>query len=710
MSTSDQTPGDKQPQRTGHSTILVSQVLNEQTIAWAQGETRPVEEYLKDYPTFGDEPGLLLDLIQNEIDCRRRSGQNPSLQDYLDRFPQIADKIKSQWEAEDWFEDSNRELDAALTTRAANDSLSAEPTEVPETLGAYKILECLGRGGMGTVYKARHEHLGKTVAIKILSQRVTERPDAVARFKREMKAVGALNHPRIVQAFDAGQINGFHYIAMELLPGADLHRVIEQEGPLSVADACSAIRDVASALTAAHAVGLVHRDIKPSNMIRANGQVKLLDLGLARLVEVDSVSPNLTSVCQTFGTPDFMAPEQWDDPHGVDHHADLYALGCSLYFLLTGHPPYDTATYPTASKKMKAHLLEPIPDICSVRADVPRGLAGICQKLMAKLPRDRFSSAEELQHALTQFIPEGTIISFSRMETEIVGGRRSNDRAPSTLSIAAESANPSTRQDQPGIKRSGVLVSLVVLAALAGTGWYVFNSLHDGRNPEPGNGDKVGAKQQPAGSDHLNSQSEAAETIAQNDHPGTEHRLELWKLITPAVVSDGQFQDVKVDGEKISLDASGASQQLWLDFQEFDGDRMQAEFKLQIHNPESKGTFKLVLLPKGQWDNEYYFQVRNSDDDKIVDFSLHGGRDGQQILKFEPWTPTKQVMSIVLKFQADKLTASIDGRLVFEAPRKLLLTGTPALAVQGWRVDIDHPVITVYEEPLAPKDAKATLP
>ena len=273
------------------------------------------------------------------------------------------------------------------------------------TLGPYQILGKLGEGGMGAVYKARHSRLDKMVAIKVLSAAVTHEPEAIARFEREMKAVGKLNHPNIVQAHDAGEVNGTHYLAMEYIDGTDLKKLVNDRGPMSVVQACQAIRQAALALASAHEAGLVHRDIKPSNLLIAkSGQIKLLDLGLARLAgEASTNTSDLTTEGESFGTPDYMAPEQWEDAHSADARTDLYALGCTLFFLLTGRTPFGNGTHRTAANKMKSHLLDPVPGLHAAREDAPLDLDAIYRKLMAKKPEDRFQSAAELAEVLTPF-------------------------------------------------------------------------------------------------------------------------------------------------------------------------------------------------------------------------------------------------------------------------------------------------------------------
>jgi serine/threonine protein kinase len=268
-------------------------------------------------------------------------------------------------------------------------------------LGPYRIEQKLGEGGMGAVYKAVHTRLDKVVAIKVLPHQLTQQAKLVARFEREMKAVGKLEHPHIVRAMDAGDIGGVHYLAMEYVEGTDLQRFVKTKGPLSIPNACKAIRQAALALSAAHAAGLVHRDIKPANLfVSKTGLIKVLDLGLALLGEEGNSQAELTAAGQTFGTPDYMAPEQWEDAHGTDGRADLYALGCSLYFALVGRAPFATDQYRTAMTKMRAHVEGPIPDLRQARAEVPEELAAIYRRLMAKRPEDRFQSAQELVAAL----------------------------------------------------------------------------------------------------------------------------------------------------------------------------------------------------------------------------------------------------------------------------------------------------------------------
>ena len=193
---------------------------------------------------------------------------------------------------------------------------------------------------MGTVYKALHTKLDRAVALKVLARGRVEDGRAIARFEREMKAIGRLDHPQIVRADDAREIDGHPVLIMEYVEGLDLARLVNRVGRLRVAAACELARQAAVGLQYVHEHGLVHRDIKPSNlMLTPRGEVKILDLGLARLHRQRGGSDEMTGTGLTMGTADYMAPEQASDSHSVDIRADIYSLGCTLFKLLSGRRP-----------------------------------------------------------------------------------------------------------------------------------------------------------------------------------------------------------------------------------------------------------------------------------------------------------------------------------------------------------------------------------
>lgn len=274
---------------------------------------------------------------------------------------------------------------------------------MPSSIRDYQLRGPLGQGGMGTVFKALHTQLEKMVAIKVLS---VENLDSVgvARFKREIKAVGKLHHPNIVQAFDAGEHDSHHYLVMELIDGMDLSEVVETGGPLPVADACELIRQAAVALEYVRQQGMVHRDVKPSNlMLNSAGQLKLLDLGLALLHDPARQSDQLTALGSTLGTADYVAPEQSGDSHHVDIRADIYSLGCTMFKLLTGRAPFPKPKYKTSLQKMMAHRDEPFPDITTQRSEVRGELKAVLERMVAKEPSQRFTTPADVAAALEPF-------------------------------------------------------------------------------------------------------------------------------------------------------------------------------------------------------------------------------------------------------------------------------------------------------------------
>jgi serine/threonine protein kinase/ActR/RegA family two-component response regulator len=288
-------------------------------------------------------------------------------------------------------------------------------SETPVVAG-YEILTELGRGGMSVVYKARHIHMDRLVALKVINQEFVKEPDAMRRFHQEVRAAAQLFHPNIVMAFDAGQVGATHYLAMEYVVGIDLAKLVRQRGPLPVDQACNFMRQAALGLQHAHEKGLVHRDIKPSNLLVTGitpGEalptlgpdvvVKILDMGLALLYRQPlgptGAAAELTGEGKWMGTIDYMAPEQWKNAHRVDIRADLYSLGCTFYHLLTGQVPFPDEGF--GEKMLKHYLEEPIP-LEQLRADVPPAVVGVIRQLMAKQPEHRYQTPAELAAALQQ--------------------------------------------------------------------------------------------------------------------------------------------------------------------------------------------------------------------------------------------------------------------------------------------------------------------
>ena len=299
-------------------------------------------------------------------------------------------------------------------------------------LGKYRLLDLIGTGGMGAVFKALHGDMGRTVAIKVLSVAVMKNRQAVAQFRREIQAVAALDDPHIVAAYDAGQERGANYLVMEYVEGRDLGHVIKEHGPLPIDWACECIRQAALGLQHAHEQGLVHRDIKPTNLLvtkDGDGRplTKILDLGLARFVS-EMVPPeraaqtpggddgSLTQIGQFLGTPDYIAPEQAHDTRSADIRSDIFSLGCTLFRLLTGELPFDGESI---LEKLEARETTDARHVGSLRSDVPRDLDAVVARMLARNPCDRFQTPREVAQALAPFTSAGRASSL-RSITRVV--------------------------------------------------------------------------------------------------------------------------------------------------------------------------------------------------------------------------------------------------------------------------------------------------
>ncbi len=374
------------------STGRIDQVCDQFEVACRAGNPPPIEEVLLQAPP-GERDRLLGELLEIELDFRQRSGAFLQLEEYRGRFPECAKLVEGVFQR-------------VVKTRR---------------LGDYELLEELGHGGMGVVYKARQVYLNQTVALKILPHRYLDDAQAVSRFRREMQSIGGLNHPNIVRAYNAGEAGGVHFLVMEFVDGINLQQFVgagaPPGGPLGVGAACEITRQAALGLQHAHEHKLVHRDIKPANLMlcrnagtRYSWSVKLLDLGLAKFHAEwrGDAAPQgrLTQPGVTIGTIDYMAPEQWESSTTADIRSDIYSLGCTLFFLLTGKPPYGDPAYDTSRKKLMAHVVAPIPSLLDNCPDCPQDLEEVYETMMAKDPRERYAVPAEVAEAMAEFADE----------------------------------------------------------------------------------------------------------------------------------------------------------------------------------------------------------------------------------------------------------------------------------------------------------------
>ena len=299
-------------------------------------------------------------------------------------------------------------------TRFQADQLLAGRSKL--SLGQYEILDELGRGGMGQVFRARHALMGRMVAIKVLP-RSKSTPQAEAAFQREIRMLARLDHAHLVRALDAGHDGKVYYLVTELIEGLDLRRQVLRHGPLDEAAAASVIAQAAEGLAYAHGQGLVHRDVKPSNLlVTPDGRVKLLDLGLAGSVfEEES-----TRLGRIVGTMDYMAPEQIRAPDAVGPQADIYALGCTLYFTLAGEPPFPGGS---RQEKAKRQLAEQPRPILQLRPGLDKKLCKVVEAMMEKDPGSRLRSAEAVIDRLRPWIPRQPVaMSRDGKRSAAVGG------------------------------------------------------------------------------------------------------------------------------------------------------------------------------------------------------------------------------------------------------------------------------------------------
>jgi WD40 repeat protein len=363
------------------------------------GETVRVEEYLARYPELREGREELLALVQWEFRLRKLHETGLSFDEYRARFPDLGPEL-AQWLAR---------ASCAAQTVACPDppAFLTEGEPVP----GYQLLEELGHGGMGVVYKAQHLATNRLVALKVIRRDLRGHPGARKRFGREIQAATRLDHPNIVRVYDGAQAGDTCYLAMEYLEGQTLQVLVERHGRRAVWEACELVRQAALGLQHAHECGLVHRDIKPSNLMlvpgalgvsTSPGTIKLLDLGLVRIdgSELDPRSSTLTQPGVLMGTIDFIAPEQAINPHLADHRADLYSLGCTFYYLLLGRVPFPVGSQ---IEKLDKHRWTTPRAVDRLRNEVPRGVAAVVDRLLAKEPPERHQTAAELAEALAPF-------------------------------------------------------------------------------------------------------------------------------------------------------------------------------------------------------------------------------------------------------------------------------------------------------------------
>jgi serine/threonine protein kinase len=334
-------------------------------------------------------------------------------------------------------------------------------------VGAYQVLAPIGRGGMGAVYLTRDRRNQQLYALKVLPPKRARREERLlARFRREMDICQRVGHPHIARTFEVGVEHDVYYIAMEFIPGKDLSRLVDEVGPLPVPRAAHLFAEVAAALQHAHEQGLVHRDLKPSNIrITPNDHAKVLDLGLA-LIEGEETNDREVVGGQGYivGSMDYIAPEQTLDACGVDGRADLYAMGCSLYFTLTGRAPFFGGS---TREKIMHHRNDDPPLLTQRNPDVPPRFAELVHRMMAKKPQKRFATAEEVRRELLAWAPQDSARPLDQL-----------DDANFRLAVASLQA-ADAQDDLAAIpvvgpaKSSGTIIYLLIAAGLVVLGGFL---------------------------------------------------------------------------------------------------------------------------------------------------------------------------------------------------------------------------------------------
>jgi serine/threonine protein kinase len=392
--------------------------------AWKDGARPRIEDYLPDVAE-AQWSQVFERLLRAEYDLRREGGEESSVEEYLDRFPEHSELVKAVFGTTPpplsaGSDQTGRQV-GSRETASRSDATDALPRELADH-AEYENVRVLGDGGMGVVYLAHNRLMGREEVLKVMARHIVERPGALERFAREIRAVAKLRHPNIVSAYTAFRCGGSLVFAMEYVEGLDLRRMVKARGLLTVAQSCNYVYQAALGLQHAHEEGMVHRDIKPGNLVlshrRGKAVIKLLDFGLAKAtteenaIELRAAEASssgempgyATRAGQMLGTPDFIAPEQIRDATQADIRADIYSLGCTLYYLLTGAPPFDELTL---RDLLYAHMsMTPTP-LNAVRQDVPVALAQVVAKMLAKDPADRFQQPAEVAEALKPFFKHG---------------------------------------------------------------------------------------------------------------------------------------------------------------------------------------------------------------------------------------------------------------------------------------------------------------
>lgn len=424
-------------------TLLIELIQIDMERRWRSREALPagdplparpsITDYVNAFPECGSMDDLPIELLAFEFRVRHLWGDCPEVNDFVSKFSRQGKELKN----------ACIELVANLAARVTHDSpaelLQEEPGTISELIGLkpkpndtdsekspeqsyqslsegmqishYLLGRQIGKGGFGVVFQARNlDRPYQECAVKLIRPDRVARPKLAKRFKQEIEVLTGLSHPNIACATDSGEWEGVLYLVLEYVDGISVDRLVRRDTGIAVADACELIRQAAIGLQHIHEMKRAHRDIKPSNlMVDSEGTVRILDLGLARLMDIEDRAERLTSLGDVMGTPDYMAPEQWRDISRVDIRGDIYSLGCTLYCLLTGEPPFAGDSHCNPIALMRAHTESPVPDACQKRNSVPKTLQKLIEACMAKQVDDRPVEPKVVADALIPFVNDARL-------------------------------------------------------------------------------------------------------------------------------------------------------------------------------------------------------------------------------------------------------------------------------------------------------------
>lgn len=539
---------------------------------------------------------------------------------------------------------------AWLTSPRASGDPTPSPPQGLIDHPRYRIIRPLGWGGMGQVWLAQHLVMDRPVALKVIRKELTSNAAVLARFRREVQLAAKLNHPNIATAYDAEQIGDIHFLVMEFIDGRTLSDRV-RTGPLAVGEACFVVREAALGLANAHAAGLVHRDVKPGNLIQAeNGSVKVLDFGLAIVARSDgqlTTGENLV-----MGTPDYVSPEQAEDPHSADARSDLYSLGCTLYHLLAGHVPFRDESI---LRKIDAHRTQRAEPL----RDVPIELRRIVERLMAKSPDQRFQTAREAVDALLPFCTDMT---------------HSKDLAEKRR----RSSSSSTRlRTFTGVVTASVLLLGFFVWQFDGVGQFKSRPTDSTSSP-----------------DSVTSQS-PVDTVVEKPHERTEPAGNRYPLLDPSSFGGGALRNIQVVDQLLKINTMAPSTQLWLNYHEPKVTEGEVHCRIRFLKSEKKHFFKIIFESATGEDLAAIILNRGADRFLEIEQLAVGGTmrklaSQQCVADFaNSWT------DLVVRLRGPKIQCLVANELLLEAAIEQDIPRHVCLAAFNCQMEVHDPVLIV---------------